>query len=107
MEHFDAAAMRQEFARLNARLDTIEGKIDALLAESDASQDSEAAAAPAVPLVSVPEGVLHLLHAGQKQQAIEAYQQLGGVDEVTATAIVENLAKTQFKAELKPGGPAR
>ena len=101
MEQSDAA-LRQEFARLHARLDAIEAKIDALTARSGPA-DPEALAAPAVPLVSVPEGVLQLLHSGQKEQAIIAYQQLGGVDATTAAAVVENLAKSQ----LKPGGPAR
>jgi hypothetical protein len=92
MEQLDSAQLRQEFARLNARLDAIEAKIDAVL------RAPAPMAAPAAPMPSgnatlnVPEGVLQLLQGGQRQQAIDAYQQLSGVDQRTAEAVVNSLA---------------
>lgn len=89
MEQVDPDVLRREFARLHQRLDAIERKIDAITGMPAASS---ASSPPLTASINVPEGVLHLLRAGQKQQAIDAYHQLAGVDLKTAEMVVGSLA---------------
>lgn len=86
----------QELARLHERLDVLERKIDAvaqLIAQAPARAAASPANVPMIPVSNVPEGVIHLLSAGHRQQAIDAYQQLAGVDQKTAESVVASLAQ--------------